>query len=164
MSEEFGITFNKNKCVQCHGCEIACKTWRDVEAGISLRSIKYIWEGEYPDVKCNYYSVACMHCADPACVKACPENAITKHDADGVVLVDMEACTGCRLCSDACPFDVPQYGKDGKMRKCDLCFNVIDYKSQSPICVTTCPTQALRFDRISREDKQAAEENMKNIK
>lgn len=163
MSSEYGIIFEKEKCVQCHACEVACKTWNNIETEISFRNIKSIWIGDYPDVKSYYLSVGCMHCADPACAEACPENAITKRDSDGIVIVDMELCTGCQMCFDACPFDVPQYGEDGKMQKCDLCLNKIDYESQMPVCVTTCPTRALQFIKINREQKRNTELNLKDI-
>lgn len=163
MRTEFGIICDNEKCVQCHGCEVACKSWRNVETGISLRTIKTVWTGEYPDVKCTYVSAACMHCAEPACAAACPEGAIVKRGEDGIVLVKEDLCTGCRLCYDACPFGVPRFREDGIMQKCDLCCSEIEFKSQTQICVSTCPTQALRFAEMTPEEKKLAEEKLSQV-
>ncbi len=160
MSVEYGIIFMQEKCTQCHGCEVACKTWRNVEPGISLRTIKNIWKGDYPDVKCLTASISCTHCIDPACVDACPEQAIEKRTEDGIVIVDREACTGCRTCYDACPYGVPQFDTEDKMRKCDLCIGRIDFEKETPPCVATCPVNALAFVIMNKEEKLSMEKSM----
>ena len=54
MSEEqFGFFFVRENCIQCHGCEIACKSWRDVALGVKWRYVENIWEGAYPNVRCS---------------------------------------------------------------------------------------------------------------
>ncbi|MBN2041667.1 MAG: 4Fe-4S dicluster domain-containing protein [Spirochaetes bacterium] len=160
MSAEYSIIVDEAKCVQCHACEVACKTWNNIESDISFRKIKTIWIGKYPDIRSCYVSIGCMHCAEPACVEACPVSAVTKRESDGIVVVNAEICTGCQACFDACPFDVPQYGSDGKMRKCDLCLNKIDHAAQTPVCVTTCPTQAIKLVSITGKDKLTAEQTL----
>ena len=126
MSTEYGFSFAKNKCTQCYGCEGACKGWREAELGVRWRRVYNIWSGHYPEVKMASASVACMHCAVPVCVKACPVEAIQKRAEDGIVVVDSGKCIGCKTCSKECPFGAPQFGADGKMQKCDMCRNEID--------------------------------------
>jgi anaerobic dimethyl sulfoxide reductase subunit B (iron-sulfur subunit) len=101
-----------------------------------------------------------MHCIDPECIKACPEEAIEKH-SDGIVVVDIERCTGCEMCLEVCPFGIPQFGSDGKMQKCDMCINEIDYKTETPPCVNTCPTTALQFGPMSTDEKMAFEKSIR---
>jgi anaerobic dimethyl sulfoxide reductase subunit B (iron-sulfur subunit) len=69
LMSEYGISYIKENCIQCHGCEVACKGWRNVELGVRWRRVENIWQGSYPEVKNISASVACMHCADPVCVK-----------------------------------------------------------------------------------------------
>ena len=160
MSSQYVISFSQDSCVQCHGCEVACKNWRGVELGVKWRRVEHIWRGMYPKIKNISASVACMHCTDPVCAEACPEGAIKKRAEDGIVEIDREKCTGCQTCLEECPFDAPQFGIDGKMQKCDMCVNEIDFSKEGPPCVETCPTKALLFVRIGAQEKAGVEESI----
>ncbi len=142
-----GFVFHAEKCIQCLGCEGACEIWRSVEPGVKWRRVLKVWQGDYPDVTCSAVALACRHCAEPACVDACPSQAIRQTE-DGVVLVDRAVCTGCRACFEACPFDVPQFGADGLMQKCDMCAETDWQGSTAPPCVMTCPTGALELRKL----------------
>jgi Fe-S-cluster-containing dehydrogenase component len=130
--------------------------WRESEYGVSLRRVFNIWSGTYPDVTCISLSISCMHCVQPGCIDACPVGAISKRTADGVVLVDRTLCTGCRACLDACPYDVPQFGADGLMQKCDMCtslYQTTNSVAKLPPCVRTCPTGALELAEATLGEK-----------
>ena len=48
--------------------------------------------------------MSCYHCVEPACLTACPVDAIVKRQEDGIVIVDEEKCLGfdsCSACLDA---------------------------------------------------------------
>jgi anaerobic dimethyl sulfoxide reductase subunit B (iron-sulfur subunit) len=76
--KEYLIEFDSEKCTQCHGCEIACKAWRELSYAIQYRRVLNLWQGEYPRVKSASLSLACLHCVEPLCAAACPEDAISK--------------------------------------------------------------------------------------
>ena len=162
MSSKYGISFNQDNCIQCHGCEVACKIWRSVEYSVAWRRVKHIWS-EYPGLRNTSASIACMHCENPACVEACPEEAIKKIPESGIVEADRNKCIGCQTCMEVCPFQVPQFGKDGKMQKCDLCINRFDQAADRPPCVKTCPTEALLFVSVTSKEKQDMEKYMLKI-
>jgi anaerobic dimethyl sulfoxide reductase subunit B len=159
---EWMIRFDSEKCTQCHGCEIACKTWRDLSYGVQYRRVLNIWQGEYPRVKNASLSMACLHCVEPACMSACPEEAITKRAADGLVMVDETRCTGCGLCWEACAYGVPQFGENGIMQKCDLCRDQ-KLAQAPPPCVDTCPGKALSVIKVSQAEKTAHENKIAQL-
>lgn len=154
---ELLILFDPEKCTQCYGCQNACKSWRKLPYGVQNRRVVNLWDGHYPRVTCSSLSLACLHCVAPACEEACPVEAIAKRTDNGLVEVDAELCIGCRACLEACPYDVPQFGKD-HMSKCDLC-TTLTLASTTPPCVATCPNQALTLTRISTAEKRLHQEN-----
>jgi anaerobic dimethyl sulfoxide reductase subunit B (iron-sulfur subunit) len=88
-----------------------------------------------------------MHCQNPLCVEVCPAGGITKRE-DGIVLIDQEACIGCRYCEWACPYGAPQFDEEvGVMTKCTLCSDLLD-KGQNPACVDACVMRALDFGEL----------------
>lgn len=159
---EYIIQFDPGKCTQCHGCEIACKTWRGLEYGLQYRRVLNLWQGGYPQAASSTISLSCLHCVEPQCVAVCPEEAITKEAEDGLVVVDPELCVGCRLCLEACSFDVPQFGTDDVMEKCDLCRPVAGIGATPP-CVDTCPGQALIFCKLTPQEKRVHEQAAENV-
>jgi Fe-S-cluster-containing dehydrogenase component len=163
MSTEYAFSYIQDKCIQCYGCEVACKSWRDVELGVRWRRVENFWYGRYPKIKNASSSIACMHCAEPACEKACPETAIIKRPEDGIVIVDRNKCIGCKTCLEECPFDAPQFGTDGIMQKCDMCIHFIYHDKVRPPCVETCPTSALQFGRMSIQEKMAIEKAFRRL-
>jgi anaerobic dimethyl sulfoxide reductase subunit B (iron-sulfur subunit) len=96
--------------------------------------------------------LACLHCVEPACLDACPVEAISKRAEDGLVLVDEELCIGCQSCAEVCPFDVPQFDDTETMRKCDLCRSQ-NLAGASPPCVDTCPGKALSLMKVKPSEK-----------
>jgi anaerobic dimethyl sulfoxide reductase subunit B (iron-sulfur subunit) len=149
MSVRYGFSFDKDSCIQCHGCEVACKVWRNVETNVKWRWVENIWKKSYPDAENYSASIACLHCVEPLCVEACPVEAISKRGKDGIVVADRETCIGCKACLDACPYHVPAFGTDDKMQKCDMCHGIIDINTQNPPCVISCPTGALAFGKLT---------------
>ena len=159
MSEQYGFYFDEGRCIQCRTCEVACKTTRNVELGVSWRRVIDIWEGKFPDIKRKFLSLACMHCEKPACAEVCPTKAIIKRFEDGIVVVDRDKCNGCRECYSVCPYEIPQFGKDGIMQKCDYCL----MSGRIPACAETCPGEAL-FSGTLNDLMKKADVNGKTIR
>jgi formate dehydrogenase beta subunit len=149
------------KCMGCRGCQVACKNWNNLPAE------KTQCTGSLqnpPDLTYNTYTLirfyelpkgdgvnwvmrhdACMHCEQPACVKACPSPGALVKTPEGAVVHNDEFCIGCRSCAVNCPFEVPKYNaKKEKISKCTLCYDRIT-EGKKPACVTSCPTGSLQF-------------------
>ena len=143
----FGFLVDLNYCISCKACEVACKTWNAVPTGRDVRLRRVIDEviGVSPNVQDTYsVSLACNHCEEPACVKACPNGAFSIR-TDGLVVHDRSKCLGCRYCEAVCPYGAPQFDAvEKKMWKCSGCFDRVDQGLQ-PACASACPTEALKF-------------------
>jgi formate dehydrogenase iron-sulfur subunit len=86
-----------------------------------------------------------MHCADANCVTACPSGA-QKVTPEGAVWIDPDVCFGCSYCVLACPFDVPKFdAESGVTQKCSLCVERTSEQGLEPMCVQTCPAEAMDF-------------------
>ena len=145
---QLALYVDQTRCTGCYTCVVACKDWHDVPAGpASWIRVTTIERGKYPNPFVAFLPVTCFHCAEPACIDACPANAISKREEDGVVVVDAEACLGkdsCEACLEACPYDAPQFGAEDnpKVQKCDFCLDRWA-EGKDPICVAGCPMRAL---------------------
>ncbi len=109
--------------------------------------------------------VLCNHCKNPPCVRVCPTQATFKRQRDGIVLMDMHRCIGCRYCMAACPYgarsfnflDPSAYINDGKphdrfpqrtkgvVEKCNFCAELLAKQlsgpkpqTPEPYCVKAC--------------------------
>jgi len=128
------ITINPDKCSGCRLCELVC----------SLRNV-----GEFNPARARIHvtgfeelftlPVACFQCEKPYCAEVCPAGAITREETTGVIRVSKERCTGCKMCTVACPFGNIVFSSDEKVAvKCELC-------DGQPECADICPTGALEF-------------------
>lgn len=153
--KQMGFYLDQTRCIGCYTCSVACKDWNNNQASVNWRKVKVVEEGVFPKLFLAYLSIACNHCANPSCLKACPVGAIIKRDSDGIVLVNSDKCIGkdeCGAkCLKACPWDIPQFGneKNPKMEKCNFCFERLE-QGQQTICVEACPMYALDAGSIDQ--------------
>lgn len=155
--------------------------------------IKWIWKERFdhtfPDRVHDYspedlkgdkaleVPVLCNHCDNPPCVRVCPTQATWKRD-DGIVMMDMHRCIGCRYCIVGCPYgarsfnfkdprpllegqggidvDFPSRSK-GVVEKCNFCSEKARHSTDGvwePECVKACREEggnALTFGDINDE-------------
>jgi Fe-S-cluster-containing dehydrogenase component len=134
-----------SSCIGCRSCAAACRLEHDLPE--EVRTVNVFQVGPYAEGKrlsTLFMSVACQHCSQPQCVAACRTGAMQKR-ADGIVFSDFELCIGCRACSLACPFGVPQLNPaTGKIAKCDGCKDRVD-RGLMPACACKCPTGSIQF-------------------
>jgi len=120
---------------------MACRSEHRLEPLLTWREV-YAYREDPRSPGRHYLSVACSHCEHPECLRVCPGGAYQKR-ADGVVTQDPSRCTGCRLCTLACPHGAPRYSaRQHKTSKCGFCAERLA-AGNPPACVAACPTGAL---------------------
>jgi Fe-S-cluster-containing dehydrogenase component len=146
-------------CNGCYCCQIACKDehvandWTPYakpqpDTGQFWIGLTELVRGQVPKVKVTYIPKMCHHCDDAPCIEQCEVEAIYQRD-DGMVIIDPEKCTGCKLCADTCPHDAIFFNDNLNIaQKCTSCAHLRDNDPDEwpvPRCVDQCPTDALRF-------------------
>ncbi len=98
--------------------------------------------GVYPDSFFFYLPRICNHCENPACLDACPRNAIYKRQDDGAVQIDQKRCKGYRFCIEACPYKKIYFNfVDSTAQKCIFCYPRTE-KKVANACARQCPGRA----------------------
>jgi Fe-S-cluster-containing dehydrogenase component len=202
-AKRYAMVVSISKCLRKEGCRLcldACHRTHNVPdlsrpeyhispAELPKREVKWIWkerfENVFPDENQEFLTsrlagqmvpVLCNHCENPPCVRVCPTKATFKRPSDGVVMMDMHRCIGCRYCVVACPYgsrsfnwidpwprpfeggrlappnpDFPTRMR-GVVEKCNFCEDRrAKDENALPACVAACPEKALLFGDLLSE-------------
>ncbi len=143
-------------CNGCYCCQIACKDehvgndWMPYarpqpDTGQFWIRLNETTRGTVPKVRVSYFPQMCLHCEDAPCMQICAPKAIYRR-ADGLIIVDPDKCTGCKLCPDACPHEALFFNEGMNLaQKCTGCAHLLDDGWDVPRCVDACASGALRF-------------------
>ena len=140
-----------DNCTGCNRCVYACSAAKE---GLFIPALARLHVNNFP---LKGYSVpsVCFQCPKPECLEACPEKAIYKDEATGLVLVDNAKCDACGDCVAACPYGmIEQYPGTGKAFKCDHC-------GGDPACVKECHFEALFYLEPDTEQRKLIGRQMK---
>jgi Fe-S-cluster-containing dehydrogenase component len=169
-AEQWGLVIDVQKCLReeiRRACTAACHRAHNVpRIPAAKEEVKWIWSEQYenafPDeahpfvadrLKGKPVLVLCNHCTHPACVRVCPTEATWKRPSDGIVMMDMHRCIGCRYCMAACPYGARSFNwrdprpyldgstlsayptrTKGVVEKCNFCAERIA-DGEEPACV-----------------------------
>ena len=145
------MLYDATLCVGCRECETACKEKNNLPVDLeppcdlTANNLTLIKQCQ-GSVEESFVKLQCMHCTHPACVSACPVQALQKLE-EGPVVYDSKKCIGCRYCMAACPFQIPRIDWNDvlpEIKKCELCTDRIN-DDMLPACADACPTGALAF-------------------
>ncbi len=160
MTTKKMVFIDTSLCTGCKACSVACKVWNELPAEKTQLITSYQSQNEttpktwtyvsfhekYENEKMNFrmFKHQCFHCADPSCMKACPQKAIYQTES-GYVLMDHDKCVGCGYCVANCPFGTPKVDEEKKKSfKCTGCIDRVE-NNLLPACVNTCQPGALHF-------------------
>jgi formate dehydrogenase iron-sulfur subunit len=104
---EKGVLVDLTLCIGCRGCQVACKEWNERKATRTyftgdftnpaqlssdcFTNIQFIETKKQGRPAWNFVKNQCLHCKSPACVSACPVNALTK-SMKGPVMYNFDKC------------------------------------------------------------------------
>lgn len=170
MPEPMGFFTDTTVCIGCKACEVACKEWNQLPStnggigtlsgqsydntqrldGTHWRHVKFIEQFNETRAEGRWLlmSDVCKHCVHAGCLEVCPTGAIIRTEFDTVV-IQSDACNGCRDCIAACPFGVIDINPvSGVAQKCTLCYDRLQ-GGLEPACSKACPTKSIQFGAIA---------------
>ncbi len=172
--KKWAMIVDVKKCMakkDCTACTEACHKAHnvpEVDSAVKVKEeLKWIWREPYknafPSQAHDYTAdsllegtlpILCNHCEEPGRVRVCPTQATFKRE-DGVVLMDMHRCIGCRYCMAACPYGARSFNfvdpqpllknpdpnfptrSKGVVEKCNFCAERLSF-GKGPLCVEAC--------------------------
>jgi formate dehydrogenase iron-sulfur subunit len=176
--QAYGFFTDTSVCIGCKACEVACKSWNQLDDNPPVfgdgydntgsldaenwRHVQFI--DRVPDEPLTagqgkawlMMSDVCKHCTHASCLEVCPTGAIMRTEFD-TVYIQPDVCNGCRDCIAACPYGVIEMNKHtGVAQKCTLCYDRLQ-GGLEPACAKACPTQSIQFGPVIelREKAQA---------
>ena len=123
------LQIDKNACVGCCTCEMACTSAHEGRYNPRHSRIRVPLTFPLPSVP-----VVCKHCKNARCIASCPTGAL--HEEGGEVHFDKERCVSCGNCVEQCPFHAV-WMEENEIFKCDLC-------GGNPSCAAVCPFKAIK--------------------
>jgi dimethyl sulfoxide reductase iron-sulfur subunit len=175
---QWAFVIDLRKCDGCEMCTRACQTTHSLAKDQKWINVYHVTDASGQD---HPMPRLCMHCENAPCVRVCPVAATFKN-REGVVLVNQEACIGCRTCMAACPYEaryfnwteppaapnlleqampefpVPQ--KKGTVGKCILCVHNTQM-GKLPACVEACTMEALYIGDLKTDVATNGRETVK---
>lgn len=162
---KYAMVIDMRRCIGCSTCVVACKQENNLPDKVFWSKVHTVGGAEQDtpagsdprELSMKFFTYACQHCDNPACVEVCPTGASVKRE-DGIVTVDQEECIGCKTCMEACPYEGVRTYIDGEpqwfldfatgdaeaiehkantVEKCTFCAHRID-RGERPACADLC--------------------------
>ena len=176
MAKQRYMVVDVSLCHDCNNCFIACKDefvmneWAPYSKaqprhGHRWMNIERKERGQYPRIDCAFLPMPCQHCQDAPCIKANPD-CISRRD-DGIILIDPVKAKGKKGVLESCPYGAIYWNDEADIpQKCTMCAHLLDNGWDVPRCVHSCPTGAMSFYTLEKEemDKLIADEKLEQYR
>lgn len=173
----WGMLVDTNQCTEdCDACVTACNDehglWSEEGSTTDPQWIRKLTVKDPSTGNSKSFPVMCQHCEHPPCVDVCPTGASFKRE-DGIVLVNMHTCIGCRYCMMACPYKARSFvhenltnqlpstprGK-GCVESCNMCVHKVDAGENTTACAEACQKdghQAILFGDLNDPESEISQ-------
>jgi molybdopterin-containing oxidoreductase family iron-sulfur binding subunit len=172
------MAIDLGRCLRCQTCVVACAAENNVPplgvaAAPRMRPIH--WMDMLVPANAAVPSplgpapapIPCMHCEQPACVRACPVGATYRAD-DGVVAQIWDRCIGCRACMVACPYSRRYYnwaapawpGGDASSANPDVALRPAGVVEKCTFCQHRI---RVTFERARMEEESVTDEALRRL-
>jgi formate dehydrogenase iron-sulfur subunit len=178
--EPMGFFTDTTVCIGCKACEVACKSWNQLPSivgelsgqsydntlrldGTNWRHVRFVEQFDEQSYEGRWLMMSdvCKHCVQAGCLEVCPTGAIIRTEFDTVV-IQSDACNGCRMCISACPFGVIDINPVSQTaQKCTLCYDRMT-AGLEPACSQACPTDSIQFGTIT-ELRERAQQRVQDL-
>jgi formate dehydrogenase iron-sulfur subunit len=129
------------KCRECDTCQTSC-TYDFHPENNGMRDL----------LEAAVFQHTCRKCESSPCIEVCPADALEKND-QGVLSRATNLCVSCHSCVAICPFGTMLNDFFEKRKSiCNLCD--LDDKTESLLCVETCPENALELVEIEADESE----------
>lgn len=148
----YSMVIIQDRCIDCERCIEACRRTNHVP---SYGWRTKIWEmkrdignGEKERI---FMPTVCNQCNRPPCVRVCPTSASYKNKKNGIVMIDIKRCIGCKTCMAACPYDARYFKEETRsVDKCNFCFDTRLSRGETlTACAAVCPAKVRNFGDLS---------------
>lgn len=151
------MVIDLNRCIACYGCEVSCKQEHNIDLGEYWNKVYTDGpQGKHPHITQYWLPTLCQQCVNAPCIQVCPTGASQRDPDTNIVIIDREACIGCKSCLSACPYGVRSYNAStSTVGKCTLCYDRVK-EGKKPACVLSCSGQARFFGDLDDPESDAS--------
>ncbi len=148
----YSMVIRQNRCIDCERCKEACVRTNHVpEYGFRTTILERRHVIGPDEEETIFMPVLCNHCNRPPCVRVCPTTATYKDKKNGIVMMDIKKCIGCKTCMAACPYNARYFNEEIRaVDKCNFCFDTrLSRGEKLTACAAACPAHVRVFGDLT---------------